>query len=57
LGDELVYRRVKEDLVQPNIVAVKVKSRTSSYKNKRDVFIHVCKELFDNGAMRKHMFY
>lgn len=57
LGDELVYRRVREALIQPYIVAVKVKSRTATYKNKRDIFIETCKELFDNGAMLTHMFY
>jgi len=57
LGDQLVYRRIHEKVRQADIAAAKIKSRSPQIRTKHDVFIDVCKELFDSGEMREHLLY
>lgn len=57
LGQPLVYRRVLNDTANPSLVAIKIKSRTPSIRDKRDLMIDVCRELFTSGEMKAHLFY
>jgi len=57
LGDQLVYRKIKEKVRETDIVAAKIKSRSPHIHTKHDAFIDVCKMLFDSGEMREHLLY
>jgi len=57
LGDKLVYRHIHEKMNQADISVAKIKSRSPHIRTKHDVFIDVCKELFETGEMREHLFY
>ena len=57
LGHRLVYKRVENVGVNPFLVAAKIKSRTPSIRNKRDLMIDVCRDLFASGEMKAHLFY
>ena len=57
LGDKLVYKKIKEKTERPNIIAAKIKTRLANKRTKREAFIEICHELFDNGQMSEHFYY
>lgn len=57
LGDKLVYKKIKEKTERPNIIAAKIKTRLANKRTKREAFIEVCHELFNNGQMSEHFYY
>jgi len=57
LGDEIVFRKVTNKTVKPDLVVVSNKLRLAGSKTKHQVLIDELKEVFDNGEMREHIFY
>jgi DNA-binding transcriptional LysR family regulator len=57
LGDAVVYPRVADDVVGPDIVAVTHKARSPANALKQEVFIAQCQELFSSGEMKQHIDY
>jgi len=55
IGDELIFKTIKESTARPSIIAAQVSSSSNGIRTKRDAFIEVCKELFESGEMTAHL--
>lgn len=57
LGDQMVVPMVKDKVQQPRLIAATNRIKRPLRLDKRVVFMDICKELFDGGDMKSHVYY
>jgi len=57
LGDGMVVPKIKDKVQKPWLVAVMNNNRRPLVVDKKTEFIRICQKLFDEGQMKKHIYY
>jgi len=57
MGDGMVVPVIKDIVLKPRLLAATNKIRHPRMLDKRTVFTNICKQLFDDGDMRAHVYY